>query len=166
VFKRLLLLRQVPLMPDLGRLVLRLMIFLPLFLKHGREELFSFGPTLQHFQDPQRVLDPLHIGVFPTLVIATVADGICSLLIILGFATRWAALFAFGNLLVVWTFVDHFITIRKGLNPGEPVLLYVGGCLAVFFLGAGKFSLDALIEGAGGKKRVLPSWFYFVLWRG
>jgi putative oxidoreductase len=153
VFKRLLLLEQVPLMPDLGRLVLRLMIFSPLFLKHGTEKLFSFGPTLQHFRDPQRVLDPLHMGVVPTLIIATFADGICSLLVIVGLGTRWAALFAFGNLFVVWALVDHFITIRKGLNPGEPVLLYMGGCLAVFFLGAGKFSLDALIEGARGKRR-------------
>ena len=154
MLKRLLLLKQVPTMPNFGLLLLRLVICMPLFLKHGTEKLFTFGPTLQHFQDPQRVLDPLHIGVFPTLVIAMIADGICSLLMMFGLATRWAALFAFGNLFVVWGIVDHFVTIKKGLNPGEPAFLYMGGCLAIFFLGAGKFSLDSLIEGAREKKEM------------
>lgn len=106
---------------------------------------------MQLFNNPQRVLDPLHIGVLPTLIIATIADGICSVLLIFGLATRWAALFAFGNLFVVWAFVDHFVTVREGLNPGEPVLLYMAPCLTLFLVGPGKFSLDRLIENSQEK---------------
>src|SRR6516162_5295899 len=113
MFKRFLLLKQLPLSPNFGRLVLRLVAFAPLFLKHGTEKLFTFGPTLQHFNDPQRIIDPLHIGTLPTLIIATIADGICSLLIIFGLATRWASMFLFCNLFVVWSFMDYFKTIAK-----------------------------------------------------
>jgi len=152
VLERMLLLKKVPLTPNFGRLLLRLIAFSPLFLKHGTEKLFTFGPTLQHFNDPQRIIDPLHIGTLPTLIIATIADGICSLLIIFGLATRWAAAFLFCNLLVVWVFMDHFKTIGKGLNPGEPVVLYMAACLTLFCVGAGKYSIDALIESARAKK--------------
>ena len=152
MFKRFLLLKQLPLSPNFGRLVLRLVAFAPLFLKHGTEKLFTFGPTLQHFNDPQRIIDPLHIGTLPTLIIATIADGICSLLIIFGLATRWASMFLFCSLFVVWSFMDHFKTIGKGLNPGEPVLLYMAACLTLFFIGAGKYSIDALLENAREKK--------------
>jgi putative oxidoreductase len=152
---RLILLQRLPLSPSFGRLVLRIVVFLTMFLRHGTEKLFSFSLTLQHFNDPHRVIDPLHIGTFPTLVIAAIADGICSLLIMLGLATRWAALFQTCSLFVVWSFVDHFETIHspQGIPRGEPVVLYMGACLALFFLGAGKFSIDGLIESAQENKR-------------
>jgi|SRR5580704_873914 putative oxidoreductase len=82
--------------PNLALLALRVIVFLPLFMKHGTEKLFSFGHMAQNF------LDPVGIGPVPTLVIAMIADGICSLLIIVGLGTRWAALYSFCNLFVAW----------------------------------------------------------------
>jgi putative oxidoreductase len=152
---RLILLKRLPLSPNFGRLVLRIVVFLTMFLRHGTEKLFSFGLTLQHFNDPRRVIDPLHIGTFPTLVIAAISDGICSLLIMLGLATRWAALFQTCNLFVVWTLMDHFETIHstQGIPRGEPVVLYLGACIALIFLGAGEFSVDGLIENSQREKK-------------
>ena len=87
--ERWLLLSQIRSSPNLGRLVLRIFVFLMLFWKHGSAMLFTFGAMSQSFPDP------LHIGPLPTLLIATVADGICSLLIVAGLFTRWAALYSF-----------------------------------------------------------------------
>jgi len=84
MLKRLLLLRQISPNLDLGHLMLRLIVFLPLFLKHGVEKLFTFGAMARWFPDP------LHIGAIPSLIFAMIADGICSLLIVVGLATRLA----------------------------------------------------------------------------
>ena len=157
MWQRLLALKQIPQAPNFGRLMLRVVSFVPLFLKHGTEKLFWFGTELQHFSAPGRTIDPLHIGTLPTLMIATFADGICSILIILGLATRWAAAFSFCSLFVVWSLWDHFRTLTIGIGapilPGEAVLLYISADLAIFFLGPGKFSIDGLIERACEKRQ-------------
>ena len=74
---------------DAGLLALRLIVPTALFLKHGTEKLFTFSSMAAHFPDP------LHIGHVPSLVIAMIADGICMPLLVLGLATRWAALWSF-----------------------------------------------------------------------
>ena len=150
MLERLLLLRQIPLARDFGRLFLRIGAFLPLFLKHGAEKLFTFHAMSQQFVTKN--LDPVHIGPVPSLVIAMIADGICSLLIMVGFATRWAALFLFCNLFVVWSIMDHFVLLQKGPNSGEALVLYMTACLTIFFLGAGRISIDGLIESSREKK--------------
>ena len=141
---RILLLKKIPPAPDFGRLFLRVTVFLTLFAKHGAEKLFTFPAMEQLFL--AKNLNPVHIGPIPSLVIATIADGICSLLIVVGLATRWAALFLFCNLFVVWSLMDRFELLRKGLNPGESRVVYMSACLTVFFLGAGKMSIDGWIE--------------------
>lgn len=142
MFKRLLLLRQIPQGPDLGRLVLRLMVFVPLFLKHGTEKLFTFGTMVHHYPDP------FHLGPAPTLAIAMISDGICSLLLVAGLATRWAALYSFCNLFVAWGFVHHFqLLSRGGGNAGETLFLYMAAALTLFIVGAGKYSIDGMIAG-------------------
>lgn len=64
MFKRQLLPKQFPNNPNLGRLALRVLVFLPLFMKHGTTKLFTFGQMAQDFPNP------LHIGSVPTLAIA------------------------------------------------------------------------------------------------
>lgn len=151
MFKRLLLLDSVSISPNLGRLVLRVVMFLTLFLRHGTEKLFTFGAMSQHFPNP------LHIGVVPTLAFAMVSDGICSLLIVVGLATRWAALFSIINLLAAWVLVLHFAFFGRNGGGGETMILYLAACVALFFLGAGKYSIDALIAGSPDKKSVSSS---------
>lgn len=143
MLKRLLLLQQIPLNADLGLLALRLVVFVTLFFKHGTEKLFTFGTMLQTWN-----IDPFHIGLLPTLVIAMIADGICSVLIVIGLGTRWAAAFMAGNLFVALGLVHHFEIFGKGPKPGEPLILYLAVTLTLFFIGAGKYSMDGLIEGS------------------
>jgi putative oxidoreductase len=124
---------------DCGLLVLRLCTGLPLFLKHGTEKLFGFSQMAAHFPNP------LHIGVIPSLLFATLSDGICSLLVVLGLATRWASLIVFVNLFVAWSLVHHFLFTGPQGGHGELIVLYLGAMAALFLAGPGKYSLDARI---------------------
>ena len=146
MFKRVLLLNQFPVYPNLGRFALRLLVFLPLFLKHGTLKILNFSQMGHDFPDP------LHIGSVATLAIATLSDGVCSLLIMLGLATRWAALFSLCNLLVAFMFVHHFDLMSWKDMGGQIIFMFMGGCVTLICLGPGKFSMDALIEGAGEER--------------
>jgi putative oxidoreductase len=122
---------------DLGLLLLRLWFGAALFLKHGWEKPVHFAAMAVHFPDP------VHIGPVPSLVIATLSDAVCSVLVVLGLATRWAALFIFANLFVAWALVHHFQFLAHGADHGELTVLYLGAYLALALTGAGRFSLDA-----------------------
>jgi len=124
-----------------GLLALRLVIATSLLLKHGLEKVFTFSAMAQHFPDP------VHIGPVPSLLFAMIADFICSLLMIVGLATRWAAAIAFLNILVAWALVHHFAFFGRGPGEhGELVVLYLGATLTLYLTGAGGYSLDNLIE--------------------
>ncbi len=140
MLKRLIRLDAIPPSQDLGLLVLRLLVPVPLFLKHGTEKLFRFHAMAGHFPDP------LHIGPVPSLVIAMIADGICMPLLVLGLATRWAALWSFFNLLVAWIFIHHLLFFGPGSDHGELIVVYMGAMLALAIAGPGKYSLDARIN--------------------
>ncbi len=140
MFRRFPLLKAFPSRPDCGLLALRLFAALPLFLKHGTEKLFRFSHMAGHFPDP------LHIGVVPSLIFAMLSDGICSVLLILGLATRWAALVIFINVGVALAFVHHFSVFGPQGDHGELMLLYLGAMAALFFSGGGKYSLDAVLD--------------------
>jgi putative oxidoreductase len=137
MLKRPMLLKSVPAKVDCGLLALRLATALPLFLRHGTEKLFRFHQMAGHFPDP------LGIGAVPSLLFATLSDGICSLLIILGLATRWAALVCFVNLFVALAFVHHFEIWGPRGEHGELMILYLGAMLTLMLSGAGKYSVDA-----------------------
>src|SRR5579864_1609500 len=83
-----------------GLLVLRV-AGLSLFLKHGWEKLSGYSTMVQHFPDP------IHIGAHASLAYALFSDGICSVLIILGMATRPAAAVILINILTAFVFVHH-----------------------------------------------------------
>ncbi len=141
MLKRFLLMSFFPRRVDCGLLALRLMAAIPLFLKHGTEKLFRFGHMTAFFPNP------LHIGVVPSLLFATLSDGICTLLIIIGLATRWAALVCFINIFVALVFVHHFAIFGPRGDHGELMLLYLAAMAMVILGGAGKYSVDRLMEG-------------------
>lgn len=150
MLKRVFLLKQIPYSPNFGLLVLRVLVFSMMFMKHGTMKLFSFGQLAQGFPDP------LHIGSVATLTIAAISDGICSLLIVVGLATRWAALFSLCNLLVAEIFVHHFALMswtEMGMGA-ELIFIFMAACITLICLGPGTFSVDALIEGSGEEKEV------------
>ena len=83
-----------------GLLVLRAAA-LSLFLKHGLEKLTGYSTMVQHFPDP------LHIGAHAGLAYALLSDGICSVLVIIGLATRPAAAVILINVLTAFFLVHH-----------------------------------------------------------
>jgi putative oxidoreductase len=82
-------------------------------------------------------MDPIGIGVLPSLLYAAFADGICTVLLIVGLGKRWAALFSFINIAVAWpSCIGH-----EG-EHGELIVLYLSIMLALMLPGAGSYSLD------------------------
>jgi putative oxidoreductase len=140
MLRQLVVMKALPGKADCGLLALRLFAAIPLFLKHGTEKLFRFHHMLAFFPNP------LHIGVLPSLLFATLSDGICTLLIIVGFATRWAALVCFINIFVALLFVHHFAIFGPQGDHGELMLLYLGAMATLILAGAGRYSVDALMN--------------------
>ena len=124
-----------------GLLILRLGVGLGVFAKHGIEKLTGYSAMAQNFPDP------LHIGVHASLAYALLSDGICSMLVALGLATRPAALIVLINVTTAFFFVHHadFMTHANG-NGGEIDMLYMIAFAALIVTGPGKFSADSLLD--------------------
>lgn len=138
--KNLVQMKFLPANTDLGLLVLRLAAIMPLFLRHGIEKLFTFSAMAAHFPDP------IGIGPVPSLIFAMVGDSICTILMVVGLAARWAALISAVNLLVAWIFVHHFVFLLKGPDPSEVIVLYLAVTLTLLIAGPGKYSVDGLMN--------------------
>ena len=137
---------------DWGLLCLRAWFGLSLFLKHGWEKPTNFAQMSQHFPNP------LHVGPVPSLIFALASDAICSILVLLGFGTRWSALLVFVNISVAWAFVHHFQFFGRGADHGEAIVLYLGGFLAIAIMGPGRLSLDYKLRiGSFARKFLQPA---------
>lgn len=126
---------------DAQLLLLRIGIGLTLFLKHGWEKVSQLSLVNPHFADP------LHIGMTPSWIVATFSDGICSLLIVFGLATRWTSALCFLNIFVAWSLVHHFAFFGKGPGPdhGELIVQYLVAFAVLLIGGPGRYSVDAML---------------------
>jgi putative oxidoreductase len=140
-WKDLLGLRFIPSSKDSALLVMRVGFGLSLFLKHGLEKLTGYSQMVTHFPDP------IGIGPHAGLAFALLSDGICSVLVILGLGTRWAALVITINVTVAFTLVHHmaFFTVPHV----EIVFAYIVAFLAILIAGPGCYSLDHLLTQGG-----------------
>ncbi len=141
--KDVLLMRFVPERAQVGLAVLRVCTGATLFLRHGWEKNPAHWPQfMAHFPDP------IGIGSHPSFLIAFFSDFVCSLLLIVGLGTRWAAVISFCNIFVAWAFVHHFAFFGKGpgMDHGELIVLYLGAMLTLFIAGPGAPSLDRMLE--------------------
>jgi len=120
-----------------GLLVLRVGA-LSLFLKHGIEKLTGYSTMVQHFPDP------IHIGAHASLAFALLSDGICSVLVMIGLATRLAAAVILVNILTAFFFVHHAAYFSD--RHVELVATYIIIFLTLLFTGAGRFSIDARLK--------------------
>lgn len=134
---------------DVALLALRIGIAGSLFVNHGWEKLTGFQHMVDAFQ-----MDPIHIGIYPTMVIATVSDGVCSLLVVAGLCTRLAACYICANLLVVLIFMQDIfgfvhprIPVMRDMPPPAPghtelTYMYLVFFAVFAFVGAGRLSID------------------------
>ncbi len=125
------------LLDDIGLLALRVATGGLMMVSHGWDKLSNFGDKVA-----AGFPDPFGIGVTASLGLATFAEFFCSLLVIVGLATRLAATQLIATMAVA-AFIAHSGDIFGG--AGELAAVYLGASVAVFLCGPGRFSLDRLV---------------------
>ncbi len=84
--------------------------------------------------------DPIGIGPELSMILAAFAEGICSFLILIGFWTRFAALFLIANMSVAVFF--YHLPAGDSFGGMEKALMYLVIWIVVFLLGPGDHSVD------------------------
>lgn len=121
---------------DIALLLLRLTFGGLMLMNHG------WGKMMKLFSgDPNKFADPIGLGAPVSLGLTVFAEALCAALIVIGLFTRWASIPLVVTMLVA-------ALIVHGSDPfadKEMALLYVTAYAAIGLLGAGNFSIDALI---------------------
>lgn len=104
-----------------------------LLLTHGvpkLQRLFGEGPI--------EFADPFGIGSGPTLFLAVFSEFLCSVLVLIGFKTRWACIPIILTMLVA-AFIQH---AADPIGSKEKPLLFLLVFTVIFILGPGAYSVD------------------------
>ena len=123
---------------DIGLLIIRVVFGLVLFYGHGFDKLsviFS-GQEIQF-------ANPIGLGPELSFYLAAFAEGICSLLLILGLFSRFASSILTINFIVILIF--HAFIVGDGFKILELRFLYLSTFIALTFMGPGRYSLDYLL---------------------
>jgi putative oxidoreductase len=127
--------------------IMRLLVGL-MFACHGAQKILGWFP------DPRHAAAPLDtMGMLSGWI-----ELVGGLLIAFGLLTRIAAFISSGEMAVAffmvhWPFV--FTPIEKivpRVNGGESAVIYCWVFLFIFFYGAGRWSIDAMIKGGSTAK--------------
>ncbi|MCO5232975.1 MAG: DoxX family protein [Chitinophagales bacterium] len=122
---------------DIGLLIFRWTLGLVLLYGHG------FGKLSVVFSGQEiQFMDPIGIGANLSFYMATFAEGICAILLILGLFSRFASLVLTVNFIVI--FIFHAFIVKDGFEVLELRYLYLLPFIALTFTGAGNLSLDHL----------------------
>ena len=130
----------IPTSTDLGLLVLRVWVGLSMVILHGWPKVSGYSSMLEKWQDP------LGIGNQPSLIGAIFGELVCAGLVVLGLATRFAALVCVFTMGVAF-FIAHKGVLKGPMN-GEMAFIYMAAFATLFFAGPGKLSIDAKLGGA------------------
>lgn len=104
-----------------------------LMLTHGLDKFSAlFG------SEPIQFPDPIGLGAATSLALAVFAEVFCSILIILGLATRFAAV----SLLITMLIAALIFHADDPFGKQELPLLYVSIYFVIIAVGAGKISID------------------------
>lgn len=82
--------------------------------------------------------DPIGLGPEASLILASFAEMICSVLVIIGLATRWATV----PLMFTMSVALFIVHADDGFGTKEKALLFLGAFLVLFLTGPGKYSVD------------------------
>jgi putative oxidoreductase len=121
---------------SLGLLVLRLGVGVLMLVGHGWGKLMGFSGLADSFANP------LGIGSQATLVMAVLAEVVCSLLLVLGLGTRVAAALPLAAMAVA-AFVVH---AGDPWAKKELALLYAVPYLALLLAGGGRFAVERVVK--------------------
>ena len=119
---------------DLGLLLLRLAAGGMMLVRHGT-------PKFQKLiKGDFTFADPLGVGSGLSLCMATFAEFLCAILIIIGFKSRLSSI-PLMIAMAVAAFIHH---ADDPFNKKEFPILYFSIFLLIFLLGSGKYSIDGL----------------------
>jgi putative oxidoreductase len=122
-----------PCSADCGLLVLRAWFGLSILMLHGLDKMQNFAGTVDQFA---KLGFPKPLGAA-----AIIAEGVCSVLLVVGLATRWSAAFLAATMGVAFFQVHQMML--KGEHSGELAFIYFAGFVAIFVAGPGRWSVDA-----------------------
>lgn len=90
---------------------------------------------------PIKFGDPLGVGATASLALTVFAEVFCSILLIIGLGTRFAAI----PLLITMMVAAFIVHKDDGFSKQEFALLYAVIYTTIAIIGAGKYSLDYLV---------------------
>ena len=132
---------------DAGLLILRIGSA-ALMLTHGYPKLLTF------FGDSDIVfMDLVGIGDAATLALVVFAEFICSVLILVGLATRVAVI----PLLITMATAAFYVHATDDFSRKELPLIYLTIFFTLLLTGAGKYSLDFAWQKKRGQKKEVAS---------
>jgi putative oxidoreductase len=118
-----------------GLLLLRLTFGTMMLLGHGWAKLTGFGEMAGQFADP------IGLGSTTSLILVILAEVGCSVLIVLGLATRLAVI-PLAVTMAVAVFIVH---ADDPWSKKELAAVYLSGFATLFLTGAGRFALDPIL---------------------
>lgn len=113
-------------------LVFRILVSISLINTHGIKKLLNFEGTVQN------IPDPLGVGGEISAVMAIIANIVAPIFIIFGLGTRLAAL-PILSVTLTGFFIVH---ANDSWAVRDIPLMYSLAYMLIFFLGAGKYSMD------------------------
>lgn len=122
---------------DTGLSLLILRVFAAAFMFFGH----GLGKLMNVFSGNFQFLDPIGLGPEITLIFAAFAEGVCAILVLVGFYTRLAALILVINMAGA-VFLHHF-PAGDSFGGMEAALLYLLLFFVIFLTGPGKFAVDS-----------------------
>ena len=120
--------------PSLGLLVMRLLTGGMLIYGHGWPKLMNWSERMTTFADP------IGLGSIVGFWLVVLVEVPCSVLVMLGWLTRFACLLPIGFFLVA-AFIQHW---ADPFGRKELPLLYLACYVCLLFAGPGRFSVDAM----------------------
>ena len=116
---------------NLGLLILRIGFSLGL-ITHG------YGKFLKVINANFKFIDPIGIGVTPSLILASFGEFIAPIFIIVGWKTRLFSIFPAFTMLVAFTIAHD----GDPFSRKEKSLMYLIAFISIYFTGPGKYSVD------------------------